>query len=269
MSPWERLVEKPQSQGHFVQMYTDESELARSVGQYLYHGLRFGDGVLVIATPDHQKRFKEELIRLGADVPALLRGRRLAFFDAGNTLAQCLASGSPDWRAFEKTVRAAMSHVRAPEGSLRAYGEMVGLLWNAKRSSAAVRLEQLWNHLLEQSAFSLYCAYPIGVFDRDFDAGRIDGVLCAHTHLIPTRLDGALEAALNRSLDEIVGPEADAFRSCSRSAARSAWAVMPAAEATLLSLRENYPREADRIVRRAQDHYRARLASSVAPPRRD
>lgn len=36
-------------------------------------------------------------------------------------------------------------------------------------SPPLIRLEQLWNKLLEQSSFSLYCAYAVDIFGKDFD----------------------------------------------------------------------------------------------------
>ena len=50
---------------------------------------------------------------------------------------------------------------------------MVGLLWKARQFAAAIRLEQLWNKLLEQSAFSFYCAYAIDVFGKDFEVANL------------------------------------------------------------------------------------------------
>ena len=90
-----------------------------------------------------------------------------------------------------------------PGRGCRAYGEMVGILWKARQFAAAIRLEQLWSKLLEQASFSLYCAYQIDVFGRDQDLFNLDDVLCTHTHLVPSQANGALEAALNRAMEEV------------------------------------------------------------------
>jgi hypothetical protein len=132
---------------------------------------------------------------------------------------------------------------------------MVGVLWKARQFAAAIRLEQLWNKLLEQSSFSLYCAYAIDVFGKEFAVANLDNVLCTHTHLVPSQPDGTLEAALNRSMDEILGSKADALRILIKANYRPAWAVMPAAEAIVLWLRKNLPEQADHIVARARYHY--------------
>jgi hypothetical protein len=258
MSPWQKLLEQPHPRGHFVQLYeADEEALAKNVGYYLWEGLRHGDGVLVIATPEHEELFRRHLERLGANLAEVTGSRQLVFCDAQQTLAQIMAGGEPEWHDFEGVVRAAMRLVRPAENreGLRAYGEMVGILWKARQFAAAIRLEQLWNRLLEQSCFSLYCAYAIDVFGKEFAVANLDSVLCTHTHLVPAQPDGRLEAALNRSMDEILGSKADALRVLIKANYRPAWAVMPTAEAIVLWLRTNLPEQADRIVARARHHY--------------
>lgn len=177
MSPWERLLEQSQSQGHFVQLYADESGLARNAGKYLFHGLERRNGVLAFVTPKQQRLFCDYLSRQGADVPALVESRHLVFVNAQESLDRFMVSGEPDWQRFENVVRGGMRQLRPADGAeaLRAYGEMVGILWQEKRFAAAVRLEQFWNRLLAQSPFSLYCAYPIGVFDEEFEAAISTG----------------------------------------------------------------------------------------------
>lgn len=268
MSPWERLLEQPHSGGHFVQLYeADEEALARNVGLYLWEGLRRGEGVLIVVTPEHRDLFCKRLLLLGADLSLLIASRQLIILDAHQTMADFMLNGQPDWLLFEKTIRTAIRTVNPGQKAegLRAYGEMVGILWKARQFSAAIRLEQLWNKFLEQSFFSLYCAYAIDIFGKDFEIANLDGVLCTHTHLVPAQTDGTLETALNRSLDEILGPKADALRVLIKAQHRSAWAVLPTAENIVLGLRKNLPERADEIMSRAREHYRLLLHSTGSP----
>src|SRR5579884_2233615 len=167
MSPWKKILERPPTGGHFVQLYeADEAALTRNVASYIWEGLRRGEGVLVIATPEHRDLFTRQLAEYGANVSQALNTEQLLMLDARETLARFLIDGQADWERFETTIRRAMRRVR-PVGDveqLRAYGEMVGVLWNARQFAAAIRLEQLWNRLLAQSSFSLYCAYAVDVF---------------------------------------------------------------------------------------------------------
>jgi hypothetical protein len=270
MSPWEKVLERPPSGGHFVQLYeVDEAALTKNVGHYIWEGLRRGEGVLVIATPEHGDLFSEHLTACGANVPDLIASKQFVILDARQTLAQFMIDGQPDWERFERSIRAAMRTVRPCTGleGLRAYGEMVGVLWTARQFAAAIRLEQLWNRLLEQSAFSLYCAYSVDVFGRAFELGNLEGVLCTHTHLVPAQPDGTLEAALNRSLDEILGPKADKLRVLIKANYNPTWAVMPPAESMVFWLKKNLPQRADQIFELAKQHYHLLLqpqAGSIA-----
>jgi hypothetical protein len=194
-----------------------------------------------------------------------LGSHQLVFCDAQETLSQFLVGGQPNWQRFETVIRAAMRQVRPREGAdgLRAYGEMVGILWKARQFAAAIRLEQLWNKLLEQSSFSLYCAYAIDVFGKEFEVGNLDGVLCTHTHLVPAQPDGTLETALHSAMDEVLGPQANALRILIKANYRPSWAVMPTAESILLWLRKNLPQQADDIVTSARQHYLLLSESSL------
>ena len=175
-----------------------------------------------------------------------------------------MIAGQPDWRGFEQVIRAAHRQVVTREGveGLRAYGEMVGVLWKAQQFAAAIHLEQLWNRLMEQSSFSLYCAYAIDIFGKEFDLANLDGVLCNHTHLVPSQYDGTLELALNRSMNEILEAKADSLRVLIKANHQPACAAMPAAESMILWLRKNLPEQADCIVTLAGQHYQTLAQAS-------
>ena len=64
---------------------------------------------------------------------------------------------------------------------IRAYGEMVDVLWQRGQTAAAIRLEMLWNQLAQTHSFALLCGYSMGHFYKD--VGQQD-VLQQHTHLV-------------------------------------------------------------------------------------
>jgi hypothetical protein len=130
---------------------------------------------------------------------------------------------------------------------------MVGLLWNAAEYAAAVHLEELWNNLLKKSDVCLFCAYPIDVFSAEFQVSKVDALLCAHTHLLP--VDDALEGALRRAMDEVLGSRADSLRPLMQSNQRPAWGTLPQSEALVLWLRNNLPGSAEEILTRAREYY--------------
>jgi len=257
-SPWQKLLERPHARGHFVQLYrADDNSLVTNVGRYLCEGLKAGDGTLVIATEENRRAFTAHIEKLGFDVQPVISANQFILLDARQTLEQFMVDGQPDWYRFEAVIRAAMHRLQpAGEGSgLRAYGEMVGLLWNARQFAAAIRLEQYWNKLLEQASFSLYCAYAIDLFGQEFHVANLDGVLCTHTHLVPAESDGKLEKAVNLAMDEVLGSHAEGLKVLIKENYRPGWAIMPNAESIMLWLRNNLPEKAEEIVARARHHY--------------
>jgi len=243
---------------HLVQLYdTDASSLGRNVGRYLHEGWQRGDGLVVIASPAHWAAFAGELERLGVDAAAAVRDSRLLVLDAHTTLARFLVAGRPDRELFRETVTAALESVRCDGGRIRAYGEMVGILWQVGHESAAIALEELWNEILVEAGLDLFCAYPIDVFGNGFHVAGIDQVLCAHTHLVPTGGEQNLESAIDRAMGDVLGTRADGLRPLMKANYRPSWGIVPRGEAVILWLRNNLPDYADEILSRARRYYRA------------
>lgn len=64
---------------------------------------------------------------------------------------------------------------------VRAYAEMVDVLWKQGKTEAAVRLEVLWNELASTHVFSLLCGYAIGSFYKQTQ--QYEEVRSLHTHV--------------------------------------------------------------------------------------
>ena len=63
---------------------------------------------------------------------------------------------------------------------VRAYGEMVDVLWKRGLTAAATRLELLWNQLAQTHRFSLLCGYSMGNFYKD---AAQEEICRHHTHV--------------------------------------------------------------------------------------
>jgi hypothetical protein len=249
------LLDNPKAEGHIVQLYgKDDQLLTRNVARYLAEGLRRGDGLLVIATPEHSGSFARQLRNDASYSKAVLEGR-LVFLDAQATLNRFMVKDQPDRERFETVIGEALRGVqdRAGHTGVRAYGEMVGVLWKAGQYAAAARLEDFWNGLLESSDVSLFCAYPIDVFGEEFQVDTVDSLLCAHKHMLP--VDGALESALDRAMNEVLGARMIGLRSLIKANYRPSWGAVPKSEAIILWLRNNLPGSAGEILGLAKRYY--------------
>jgi hypothetical protein len=255
------------SHRHFVQFYkADEPSLNRNVAGFLWDGLLRGDGLLVIGTTQRRESLSSHLARLGVDVALARREGQLAMLDADEMLSRFMVDGQPDSERFQAAVGEALqlARPRLAEAGICAYGEMVGVLWEAGQTSAAIRLEGCWNKLLHGGGISLFCGYPIDVFADDFHRTHIHEVLCAHTNVLPTGPGGDLGAALDRAMDELLGAAADELRSSMNAGLPSSNLAMPEAESAILWLRSNVPDNAESILACARGYYEAALASGGA-----
>ena len=134
MSSWSELLDRPAPEEHFVQLYgRNDQLLTRNVSRYLAEGLRRGDALVVIATREHADAITRELALHGADAVAASPDGRLVVLDAQETLDRFLVGGQPDEHLFREVVGGVLAEAyrRSSTGHVRAFGEMVGLLWVA------------------------------------------------------------------------------------------------------------------------------------------
>ncbi|HEV7179475.1 MAG TPA: MEDS domain-containing protein, partial [Candidatus Baltobacteraceae bacterium] len=166
--------------------------------------------------------------------------------------------GYPNPERFEATIGEAVRLARGRSShGLRAYGEMVAVLWNRGQYPAAVRLEQLWHQLMSVVPFTLFCAYQIDVFDASFSPAVMQALLCAHTHLLSSGARNDLSTALERGMREVLGGDLSRVPGDARSLSGRGWAELPKTESTILWLRANMPEHASSILEHAKGHYQS------------
>jgi hypothetical protein len=162
----------PPSQGcaacgheHLVEFYETEERLVATVVEYLVPALACGDAAIVVATAEHREAFAEEISFAGVDVEAASRDGRYQAFDAADLLARFMVGGTPDAPRFREAVERVLEGAAPGARHVRVYGEMVALLWAAGHVTSTMALEDLWNELVAEHGFSLFCGYPISGFD--------------------------------------------------------------------------------------------------------
>jgi hypothetical protein len=67
---------------------------------------------------------------------------------------------------------------------IRAYGEMVDLLWQDGNGEGAIKLEMLWNQLAGTYDFALLCGYAFGHFYKETRDPRYQQVCDLHSEVI-------------------------------------------------------------------------------------
>jgi hypothetical protein len=145
---------------HVVQIYENENNFLELLAGFIDHGVTCGDCVIVIATNSHIEALRERLENHGHSVANLIASRQYIPVDAVNALSRFMIHDWPDENLFKSEIDQLIRIAKSDNRRVRAFGEMVALLWAEEKVGATVRLEQLWNRYCENEAFSLFCAYP-------------------------------------------------------------------------------------------------------------
>jgi hypothetical protein len=174
---WSRLTTADHLHGpsHGLHLCEDEAEQLAHLSDYVLDGVSAGDVCVVVATASHLAGLRQRLALTGEQGTS----PRLHAFDADELLAQLLRDGRPDHELFDRVVGDVVRGLAEEGRPVRAYGEMVDLLYSRGDLDGALELEALWGRLLSDTPFTLLCAYYLG----DDTDGR-DLVRAAHTHAV-------------------------------------------------------------------------------------
>lgn len=151
---WNRLKNE-----HLMQCFGDDSTLVQAVGHFLREGLVHGGAVINVGTAEHRAGVDAFLAKAGLDPVKLQRAGRYIPLDAEETLNRICVEGRPDRRRFQEVIGLLISCASNSWGEVRAFGEMVNLLWLEGKRQEAIELEKLWNELARSYPFTLFCAY--------------------------------------------------------------------------------------------------------------
>jgi hypothetical protein len=184
------MAERLAADQHVVAFYADDTSLFSTVGAFLHQGLVDRHPAIVIATDAHARGILRNLQRRGIDVRAAVSREELIVMPTEHTLASFVTRNGVDANAFVRIVGSPLERmVRRHRGSavVHAYGEMVNLLWSARRPDAAIAVERLWNDLILRCHFSLLCGYAMSMFDDEPET--MERVCAQHTHVLPPSTD--------------------------------------------------------------------------------
>jgi hypothetical protein len=161
------------------------------VANFLAEGLTAGQPAIVIATSVHRAGIAAHLAKQSIDSTQLQATGMLTMLDADETLAQFMVDGVPDQSRFRGALVPVIEAACGgrPDVTVRAYGEMVDVLWKAGQTVAACRLEALWNTLANSHAFSLLCGYAMGNVYKD---AAVDEICSHHSHVVSSTGDAAV-----------------------------------------------------------------------------
>src|SRR5579884_3749418 len=124
---------------HVVQFYKEEGEFFQALEQFVVSGLREQEVVVLIATPQHLSGLEQRLWTSHFDLIAAARARdQYITFDADDTLSKFMVNNWPDEDRFKDQITSILNRARSRGHRVRAFGEMVALLWAGGLNGATV-----------------------------------------------------------------------------------------------------------------------------------
>jgi hypothetical protein len=172
---------------HAVQFYRDDAALLATLSRFTREGLNARQPIIIIATPEHRDALARQLVKDGIARNHFERQGALWMLDARETLATFMDGPLPNATRFHDVIGGLIQQARAAAdgAAIRAYGEMVDLLWKDGNPDAAIRLECLWNTLANVHQFMLLCGYSIGSFYKEAGGFDIGDVCQVHSRVLP------------------------------------------------------------------------------------
>ena len=252
------LIEAPVNR-HFAQLHADQQGLTDSVNLYLEIGLRRGNAVVVIASPEHAELFRYRMREHDLDPALFQKAGQLEMLDAHECLSAFMRGGMPSWDEFRETVGGVLERVRAfGRGTTRAYGEMVNLLWQDGQPEAAIRLEEYWNELARLYPFSLFCSYMLDPHHDHTYNGPVEEIGRCHSDIIGTAEDERFRVALDAASRDVFGvplSQMVGFSSHSHVGEQR----FPSGQRTMLWVKRNLPSASSAVLERARRYYKDSL----------
>lgn len=152
---------------HCVQIYENDEVFLAALEAYVCAGLQQGEAVILIATEAHLGLLEARLARSDIDVRDAAAREQYIALDADAAIKTFMDGDWPDEERFNQLVVSLLGRVRPAYPKVRAFGEMVALMWARGQHRATIQLEHLWARLCHSEQFSLFCAYPRAGFVQD------------------------------------------------------------------------------------------------------
>lgn len=169
---------------HLVQIYDSEDVILDSLEGFAVSGLKAGDSVIIIAVEERLNALSRRIAAKGFNLDKIRSTHQYIPLDAHDTLSKFMEGGWPNEELFTNTVKEVITHARGTDKrKVRAYGEMVAILWSQGYNGATVQLEHLWNKFCSEDSFCLFCAYPKSGFTQSAE-NSIEHICSTHSKMI-------------------------------------------------------------------------------------
>ena len=167
---------------HEVQFYSHDTVLLDRLVRFVISVLGNRNVAIVVATQSHRDRLAERLKSEGLNVDKAIEEGRYIPVDAASTLSLFMVEDMPDSARFVEIVgcliEQALKKGMGEHPRVAIFGEWVSLLCAEGKTDAAIRLEQLGNHLITAYEIEILCGYEMSGLLGEKD-GKVVQRICA------------------------------------------------------------------------------------------
>ncbi len=183
---------------HLVQIYDTDKVVLNTLEGFVCSGFKAGDSAIVIATDTHLYALNKRLRAQGLNIGHLQANNQYLPCIAEDIISEFMVNGQPDEKRFMLVVKDLIIKARGSGRKVRAYGEMVAVLWNQGYTDATFQIEHLWNKFCSTEVFCLLCAYPQNGFTQNLSTS-VNHVCSAHAKVIAGNNSSATEIFYKRA----------------------------------------------------------------------
>jgi hypothetical protein len=189
---------------HVVQIYETETVFIDLLENYVTGGLKAGNAVVLILTEKHRHELCQRLYARNISVSDLAATKDLIMVDVEEALEKFMVADWPDEQLFKKMVNELIVSAKEKGKTVRAFGEMVAVLWAQGNKAATMQVERLWNRFCEKENFTLFCAYPESGFTEHADQA-IMHICGKHTKMVSSVTQSHTELKYRSGALKMVG----------------------------------------------------------------
>ncbi|HYG53518.1 MAG TPA: MEDS domain-containing protein [Flavobacteriales bacterium] len=168
---------------HLVQVYDSKEIFLETLTGFVGTGINAGDSVIIIATSKNLGLLYDRLIGHGININSLISENKFIPLNAEEALNTFMHNGMPNPDLFDQLIGGLYAKALKGSKKVRAFGELVALLWENGNRAGSVKLESLWDHFCRKNALTLFCAYEKSLFKPNTD-DYLDGLCLCHTKVI-------------------------------------------------------------------------------------
>jgi hypothetical protein len=176
---------------HVLQIYEDDKSFLDLLESYIVGGLKADECVILIATRQHLNAINDRVKNKGFNLSALTLNECYVPLVAEEMLSKFMINNWPDEDLFTHELKQLISKPIQRNQKIRAFGEMVSILWSQGQGSATIHLEHLWNRFCSEHSLTLFCAYPKSGFTNS-TTESLNRICGAHARII----DGVGESSV-------------------------------------------------------------------------